>query len=59
MPFNDIDLALGNEEVRGCLTSEQALVDFADIILAIKKRFLDRNATVIVFGCSYSGSKFI
>ncbi|KAL2943434.1 Lysosomal Pro-X carboxypeptidase, partial [Bienertia sinuspersici] len=55
IPLENIDIALADIEVRGCLTSAQALMDFAEIILNVKKKFLQENAPVIVLGCSYSG----
>ncbi|KNA03869.1 hypothetical protein SOVF_205030 [Spinacia oleracea] len=55
VPFGSIDIALGDLEVRRCLTSEQALVDFAKIIIDVKKKLLDQHVPVVVIGCSYSG----
>ncbi|KAL2898530.1 Lysosomal Pro-X carboxypeptidase, partial [Bienertia sinuspersici] len=55
IPFGNIDEALADIEARGCLTSAQALMDFAEIIQTTKKNFLHKNSPIIVIGCSYSG----
>lgn len=38
------------------LSSQQALADLANFILSMKDQYEVPNATVIVFGCSYSGA---
>jgi hypothetical protein len=38
------------------LSSQQALADLANFIISMKVQYNVPNATVIVFGCSYSGA---
>lgn len=39
IPFEDIGVAMANKEVRGTLNFEQALADYAEIIIATKRQF--------------------
>lgn len=58
IPFGSIEKAMKNTSVQGCFTSAQALADYAAIILHLKKNLsAAENSPVIVFGCSYAGSK--
>jgi lysosomal Pro-X carboxypeptidase len=41
----------------GYLTSEQALADYAALILDLKKNHSAEDSPVVVFGGSYGGSK--
>ena len=46
-------------ETLGYLTSEQALADYATLILDLKKNLSAEDCPVVVFGGSYGGSKRI
>ncbi|KAL2935050.1 Lysosomal Pro-X carboxypeptidase [Bienertia sinuspersici] len=54
-PLRNIGITLEDIEVRGCFTSAQTLINCAKLIQDIKKKFPQKNAPVIVLGCSYSG----
>ena len=49
--------AVINSTTFGYLTSAQALADYATLITEFKKNLSAENSPVIVFGCSYGGSK--
>ena len=46
-------------ETLGYLTSEQALADYATLILDLKTNLSAEDCPVVVFGGSYGGSKRI
>ncbi|KAL2895359.1 Lysosomal Pro-X carboxypeptidase, partial [Bienertia sinuspersici] len=56
IPSGSIDLAMDNHMIRGCLTTEQALQDFAEIILSVKANYSAYASPVIVLGCGYAGA---
>lgn len=56
--MGSINEAMNDSNIRRCLTVDQALTDFADIIEHIKQNLSAINSPVIVIGGSYAGSKF-
>ena len=46
-----------NASVRGYLNSAQALADYAEVLLHIKKMLASQTSPIIVIGGSYGGSK--
>lgn len=52
-----LDEVLKDPETRGYFSSANALADYAEIILHVKKELGVESAPVIVFGASYGGSK--
>lgn len=52
-----LDKAIEDANTRGYFTSTQALADYAEVILHVKKKLEAENCPVIVFGASYGGSK--
>ena len=59
IPFGSREEALKNASTRGYFNSAQAIADYAEVLLYIKKKFLAENSPVIVIGGSYGGSKFL
>ncbi|KDP45057.1 hypothetical protein JCGZ_01557 [Jatropha curcas] len=55
VPFVSREEALRNATLRGYFSSAQALADYAEIILYIKKELSADKSPVIVFGGSYGG----
>ncbi|PSR89907.1 Lysosomal Pro-X carboxypeptidase [Actinidia chinensis var. chinensis] len=55
IPFGSMEEALRNETTRGYFNSAQALADYAEVILYLKKKLSAKNSPVIVFGASYGG----
>ncbi|KAK9751088.1 hypothetical protein RND81_02G240900 [Saponaria officinalis] len=55
VPLGSIDAALSDPKVRGCLTSEQALADVANVILTVKSNLSIPSPPIITFGGSYAG----
>ncbi|XP_037496308.1 lysosomal Pro-X carboxypeptidase-like, partial [Jatropha curcas] len=55
IPFGSQEEAVKNASVRGYFNSAQALADYAEIILHVKKTFDAENSPVIVIGGSYGG----
>lgn len=47
-----------NETTRGYFNSAQAIADYAEIVLHVKKKFSAHNSPVIVVGGSYGGSEY-
>ncbi|KAL2944175.1 Lysosomal Pro-X carboxypeptidase [Bienertia sinuspersici] len=56
IPLDSIDLAMADHRIRGCLTTQQALQDYAEIIMSLKANFSAFASPVIVMGCGYSGA---
>lgn len=57
-PFGmSMEEIIKNATVRGYFNSAQAIADYAEVILDIKKRLNAHYSPVIVFGGSYGGSK--
>ena len=46
-----------NGSIRGHFNSAQALADYAELLLHIKKMFAYDTSPIIVMGASYGGSK--
>ncbi|PSR86533.1 Lysosomal Pro-X carboxypeptidase [Actinidia chinensis var. chinensis] len=55
IPFGSMDKAMGNESIRGYFNSAQAIADYAEVILYLKRKLHAQNSPVIVFGASYGG----
>ncbi|XP_023738064.1 uncharacterized protein LOC111886055 [Lactuca sativa] len=55
MPFGSKDEAYKNASTLGYFTSEQALADYAQIIIDVKKNMSAENCPVIAIGASYGG----
>ncbi|XP_042013998.1 lysosomal Pro-X carboxypeptidase-like [Salvia splendens] len=55
IPFGTMEEALRNETTRGYFNSAQALADYAEILLHVKKEFLAHDSPIVVFGGSYGG----
>ncbi|KAI3511858.1 hypothetical protein L1887_19018 [Cichorium endivia] len=55
MPFGSKDEAYKNASTLGYFTSEQALADYAQIIIDVKKNMSADNCPVIAIGASYGG----
>ncbi|CAL1374135.1 unnamed protein product [Linum trigynum] len=55
VPFGSQEEALKNATVRGYFNSEQALADYAEVLLHVKKSLKAENSPIIVFGGSYGG----
>ena len=57
VPFVPSKDALKNATLRGYFNSAQALADYAEILLHIKKNLSAEMSPTIVVGASYGGSK--
>jgi lysosomal Pro-X carboxypeptidase len=57
MPFGSEDEAFQNSSTFGYLSSEQALADYAQVIVDVKKDLSAENCPAIAVGGSYGGSK--
>ncbi|XP_059639257.1 uncharacterized protein LOC132281578 [Cornus florida] len=55
VPFGSAEKAMKNATLRGYFNSAQALADYAEVILYLKKKFSAQYSPVIVFGGSYGG----
>ncbi|KAJ7981087.1 Lysosomal Pro-X carboxypeptidase [Quillaja saponaria] len=55
VPFGSWEEALNNTSTIGYFNSAQAIADYAEIIIHIKRQFLAKNSPVIVIGGSYGG----
>ncbi|KAF7123486.1 hypothetical protein RHSIM_Rhsim12G0167100 [Rhododendron simsii] len=55
IPFGTTDEAMGNDSTRGYFNSAQALADYAEVIIYLKKKLSADNSPVIVVGGSYGG----
>lgn len=56
MPFGSREEAFKNASTLGYLNSAQALADYADVIIHVKKTLQAQNSPVVVIGGSYGGS---
>lgn len=59
MPFGSAEEALKNASTLGYLNAEQALADYAAILLHVKEKYSTKHSPIIVIGGSYGGSKSI
>ncbi|GAQ77788.1 Serine carboxypeptidase S28 family protein [Klebsormidium nitens] len=55
MPFGSQEAAYRNASTLGYLSSEQALADYATLIVDLKRNLSAGNSSVVVFGGSYGG----
>ncbi|KAF2310045.1 hypothetical protein GH714_006309 [Hevea brasiliensis] len=55
VPFGSFIKALKNANVRGYFNSAQALADYAEILIYLKKKLSAHYSPVIVIGASYGG----
>lgn len=51
--------AMKNESIRGYFNSAQAIADYAEVLLHIKKNLSAPNSPIIVVGASYGASKIV
>ncbi|KAJ9178023.1 hypothetical protein P3X46_009943 [Hevea brasiliensis] len=55
MPFGSEDQAFQNASTLGYLSSEQALADYAQVIVDVKKNLSAENCPAVAVGASYGG----
>lgn len=55
MPFGSAEAAYATAESRAFLTTEQALADFALLLLDLKRRLKSEGSPIVLFGGSYGG----
>ncbi|KAK6144308.1 hypothetical protein DH2020_021128 [Rehmannia glutinosa] len=55
IPFGSMEEAMKNDTTRGYFNSAQAIADYAEILLHIKKILSAHNSPIIVVGGSYGG----
>nr|GME11670.1 lysosomal Pro-X carboxypeptidase-like [Ipomoea batatas] len=55
IPFGTTEEVLKNENIRGYFNSAQALADYAEVLLYIKKKYSAQDSPIIVVGGSYGG----
>ncbi|CAH2041652.1 unnamed protein product [Thlaspi arvense] len=53
VPFGSIEEAMKNEDIRGYFSSAQAIADYAEVILHLKRTLSAQSCPVIVVGASY------
>lgn len=58
VPFGSSKEALRNASSLGYFNSAQAIADYADVIMHVKKKYSANTSPVIVIGGSYGGSKW-
>ncbi|KAF2310037.1 hypothetical protein GH714_006264 [Hevea brasiliensis] len=58
VPFGSFIKALKNANVRGYFNSAQALADYAEILIYLKKKLSAHYSPVIVIGASYGGTQY-
>lgn len=58
-PFGSMEESLKNASQRGYFNSGQALADYAEVIIDLKKNLSADSSPVVVLGGSYGGSKFM
>ncbi|PON55336.1 Peptidase S, partial [Parasponia andersonii] len=59
MPFGSPEKAFENSSTLGFLSSTQALADYAQLIIDLKKNLSAQNCPVIALGGSYGGIKYV
>jgi len=57
MPYGSGEAAYKDANSLASLTSEQALADFATLVIDLKKNLSAEASPVVLFGGSYGGSK--
>ena len=57
VPFGTRENAMRNATLRGYFNSAQAIADYAEILMYVKKQYHAEDSPVIVVGGSYGGSK--
>ena len=50
---------MNNASARGFFNSAQAIADYAEVLLHIKRNLSANNSPIIVIGGSYGGSKWL
>lgn len=56
-PFGSMEEVMKNESARGYFNSAQAIADYAEVLVYLKKKLSAKNSPIIVIGASYGGSK--
>ncbi|CAK9150487.1 unnamed protein product [Ilex paraguariensis] len=55
VPFGSIEEAMKNHNIRGYFSSVQAITDYAEVLMYLKKTLSTPNSPIIVIGGSYGG----
>ena len=58
MPYGTMEASYKDAETLSTLTSEQALADFATLVVDLKRNLSAEASPVVLFGGSYGGSRF-
>lgn len=59
MPFGSKEEAYKDAKSLSYLTTEQAIADFATLIIDLKRNMSAEDSPVVLFGGSYGGSKIL
>ncbi|KAM7528033.1 hypothetical protein LguiB_031443 [Lonicera macranthoides] len=54
-PFGSMEEVMKNESARGYFNSAQAIADYAEVLVYLKKKLSAKNSPIIVIGGSYGG----
>ncbi|EXB81593.1 Lysosomal Pro-X carboxypeptidase [Morus notabilis] len=55
VPFGSVKKAMKNASIRGYFNTDQAIADYAVVLLHVKKKLSAHNSPIIVVGGSYGG----
>ncbi|XP_023531617.1 lysosomal Pro-X carboxypeptidase-like [Cucurbita pepo subsp. pepo] len=58
IPFGSREVALKNASTLGYFNSAQAIADYADVLIHVKKELHAKDSPVIVLGGSYGGTQY-
>lgn len=59
MPYGTMEASYKDADSLSTLTSEQALADFATLVIDLKKNLTAAASPVVLFGGSYGGSMYL
>ena len=59
VPFGSREEAFKNASTIGYFSSAQALEDYVEVLIHIKKTLHAENSPIVVIGASYGGSKYL